>query len=128
MRRHLIAILAILSSGLMAQSALPEPEPALNRILFIMDASNSMYGRWEDSGTKMEVAQRLMGRLLDSLAQVKDPHFQLALRVYGHQKPVPPQDCGDTRLEVSFGNSSIPRIKKVLRRLRPMGTTPIALS
>ncbi|MDO7620940.1 MAG: VWA domain-containing protein [Schleiferiaceae bacterium] len=128
MRRHLIAILAILSSGLMAQSALPEPEPALNRILFIMDASNSMYGRWEDSGTKMEVAQRLMGRLLDSLAQVEDPHFQLALRVYGHQKPVPPQDCGDTRLEVSFGHSSIPRIKKVLRRLRPMGTTPIALS
>ena len=69
----------------------------LNRILFVLDASNSMYGRWEN-GTKMEIAQRLMNSMIDSLSEIQDPNFQLALRVYGHQKPVPPQDCNDTKL------------------------------
>jgi hypothetical protein len=103
-----------------------KPEP-LTRILFVFDASNSMYGRWQ-TGTRMEVAQRLMRELLDSLGQIERPNFELALRVYGHQKPVPPQDCNDTRLEVAFSPNSIPRIQKTLAGLRPMGTTPIARS
>lgn len=73
-----------------AQTDLNESEVSTSRILFVLDASNSMYGRWEQ-GTKMEIAQRLMSTMLDSLAQVPNPNFQLALRVYGHQKPVPPK-------------------------------------
>jgi Ca-activated chloride channel family protein len=69
-----------------------------------------------------------MSSMLDSLAQVPNPQFQLALRVYGHQKPVPPQDCNDTKLEVGFSYNNLGRIKQVLRGLRPMGTTPIARS
>ena len=102
-----------------------EPEP-LTRILFVFDGSQSMYGRWE-SGTKIQVAQRLMGQMLDSLQGIQsDGNFQLALRVYGHQKPVPPQDCSDTKLEVPFGTGNIYKIKRVLRAINPMGTTPIA--
>ena len=85
-----------------------------------------MYGRWE-SGAKIDVAQRLMGQMLDSLQGIQaDGNFQLALRVYGHQKPVPPQDCSDTRLEVPFGNGNIYKIKRVLKTIKPKGTTPIA--
>jgi Ca-activated chloride channel family protein len=102
-----------------------EPEP-LTRILFVFDGSQSMFGRWE-SGTKIQVAQRLMGQMLDSLQGIQnDANFQLALRVYGHQKPVPPQDCSDTRLEVPFGSGNIFKIKRVLKSITPMGTTPIA--
>lgn len=102
-----------------------EPEP-LTRILFVFDGSQSMYGRWE-SGTKIQVAQRLMGQMLDSLQGIQsEANFQLALRVYGHQKPVPPQDCSDTKLEVPFGTGNIYKIKRVLRAINPMGTTPIA--
>jgi len=102
-----------------------EPEP-LTRILFVFDGSQSMYGRWE-SGTKIQVAQRLMGQMLDSLQGIQsEANFQLALRVYGHQKPVPPQDCSDTKLEVPFGSGNIYKIKRVLRAINPMGTTPIA--
>jgi len=102
-----------------------EPEP-LTRILFVFDGSQSMYGRWE-SGTKIQVAQRLMGQMLDSLQGIQnEANFQLALRVYGHQKPVPPQDCSDTRLEVPFGSGNIYKIKRVLKSITPMGTTPIA--
>jgi len=128
MRSWKLALWALfLPFGLLAQESQEEPEVSTTRILFILDASNSMYGRWEN-GTKMEVAQSLIASMLDSLAKIPNPHFQLALRVYGHQKPVPPQDCNDTKLEVSFGYSNLGRIKKVLMGLRPMGTTPIARS
>lgn len=105
----------------------PQPQLPLTRILFVFDASYSMYGRWE-TGTKMETAQRLMGRFLDSLSALPQPNFQLALRAYGHQKPVPPQDCEDTRLEVPFAPNNAGKIKKRIQTLRPMGTTPIARS
>jgi Ca-activated chloride channel family protein len=113
--------------GLTAQVDATQAEVSTSRILFVLDASNSMYGRW-DEGTKMEIAQRLMSSMLDSLSQVPNPQFQLALRVYGHQKPVPPQDCNDTKLEVGFADNNLGRIKQVIRGLRPMGTTPIARS
>ncbi len=104
-----------------------KPKPPKTRILFVFDASQSMYAQWE-SGTKIDIAERLMNRMLDSLAQVPDPNFELALRVYGHQKPVPPQDCSDTRLEVPFAPNNLKRIKLKLSQLRPKGTTPIARS
>ena len=125
--RKLALWLLLCPLGLTAQVDLNESEVSTTRILFVLDASNSMYGRW-DEGTKMEIAQRLMSSMLDSLSQVPNPQFQLALRVYGHQKPVPPQDCNDTKLEVGFAYNNLGRIKQVIRSLRPMGTTPIARS
>ena len=99
----------------------------LTRILFVFDGSQSMYARWE-SGQKIDVAQKLMNNMLDSLAQLNNDNFQLALRVYGHQRPVPPQDCNDTRLEVPFADNNIGKIKRTLKAIRPKGTTPIARS
>lgn len=111
---------------LQAQTEQLEKKSPLTRILFVFDGSQSMYGRWE-SGAKIDVAQRLMGQMLDSLQGIQaDGNFQLALRVYGHQKPVPPQDCSDTKLEVPFGNGNIYKIKRVLKTIKPKGTTPIA--
>lgn len=87
-----------------------------------------MYGRWQ-SGTKIDIAQRLIGKMLDSLNSINEQQtFQLALRVYGHQKPVPPQDCNDTKLEVPFSFNNIGKIKRKLREIVPKGTTPIARS
>ena len=125
-----IATTLFTHSVILCQTRLTEqsdgPEK-ISRILFVLDASNSMYGRWEN-GTKMEVAQRLMTEMIDSLSDVENPNFELALRVYGHQKPVPPQDCNDTKLEVAFGPNNLSRIKQKIRELRPLGTTPIARS
>jgi Ca-activated chloride channel family protein len=101
------------------------PEPPLTRILFVYDASQSMLARWE-SDIKMNIAKKLLSELLDSLSNVENLEF--ALRVYGHQKPVPPQDCSDTRLEVGFSKNSIPAIKQKLRNIEAKGTTPIARS
>ena len=104
MRKFIFTIgFSILIGPIFCQKLTPKyaGSEKLTRILFVLDASNSMYGRWEN-GTKMEIAQRLMNRMVDSLSEIQDPNFQLALRVYGHQKPVPPQDCNDTKLEVPF--------------------------
>lgn len=113
--------------GLSLPAQVKEEEPPLTRILFVFDGSKSMYGRWE-SGNKIDIAQRLMTQMLDSLQSLNSDHFQLALRVYGHQKPVPPQDCNDTRLEVPFKANNFGRIKKEIRSISPKGTTPIARS
>ncbi len=103
----------------------PEKPKPVTRILFVFDASQSMYGRWQ-SDTKFNIATRLLSGLLDSLRYI--PDLELALRVYGHQKPFPPQDCNDSKLEVPFAKDNIARIKHVLKVISPNGTTPIAYS
>jgi Ca-activated chloride channel family protein len=108
-----------------AQKASVKAAPALTRIEFLFDASQSMYGRWQ-SGPKIDVARNLMTQLLDSLRHLSN--IELALRVYGHQKQYPPQDCDDSRLEVPFAKGNISDIQAVLKRLVPKGTTPIARS
>jgi Ca-activated chloride channel family protein len=102
-----------------------EKPPPLTRILFVLDGSQSMYGRWQ-SDIKMNIAQNLLSNLLDSLKDVEN--IQLALRVYGHQKTYPPQDCNDTRLVVPFADKNAMRIKNQLRYIKPKGTTPIAFA
>lgn len=64
--------------------------------------------------------------MVDSLQRLDN--LELALRVYGHQKPFPPQDCDDTKLEVPFGSLNGFEIKKRLNEIKARGTTPIALS
>lgn len=100
-------------------------QPTLTRILFVFDASQSMWAKWE-SDSRINIAKRMMAQMLDSLKGLEN--IELALRVYGHQKPVPPQDCSDTRLEVPFKKNNIDEIKAVIQKLEPKGTTPIALS
>lgn len=95
------------------------------RILFIFDASNSMYAYW-NSDEKIKVAKKMLLQLIDSLENV--PNTEIALRVYGHQSPVPPQDCNDTKLEVPFAPGSAEAMRKKVRSIEPRGTTPIARS
>jgi len=118
----------LLASGTVAFSQhLKEPEKPkpLTRILFVFDASQSMYARWQ-SDMRINIAQRLLTNLLDSLKHVDN--LELAIRIYGHQKNFPPQDCDDSKLEVPFGRNNIERIKAKLKSIVPRGTTPIAQS
>lgn len=103
----------------------PKKEKPTTRILFIFDASQSMNGQW-NSGNKMEIAKKMFDSLLDSLQTVEN--LELGLRIYGHQKPYPPGDCNDTRLEIPFGKFNVPRIKSKMETIQPTGTTPIAVS
>ncbi len=95
------------------------------RILFIFDMSNSMNANWQGT-KKITTAKKMLTRLVDSLKNV--PNVEMALRMYGHQSPVPPQDCSDTRLEVPFAKNNAAAIIRKLKVTSPKGTTPIARS
>ncbi|NJO68026.1 MAG: VWA domain-containing protein [Bacteroidetes bacterium] len=84
-----------------------------------------MNGTWEKS-KKIDIAREILIAMIDSLEQLDQ--IQLALRVYGHQSPVPPQDCSDSKLEVAFGPATASRIRQKLRYIEPRGTTPLAKS
>ena len=121
----LILVFQFFSSYSQKKKDADDPPPPLTRILFIFDCSQSMYGRWQ-SDTKINIAQKLLANMLDSLKNVDN--LELALRVYGHQKNFPPQDCNDTKLEVPFTKNNIKKIEQKLKGLVPRGTTPIAFS
>lgn len=113
---------SVLSQNLLGQEKL-KYEPPDTRILFIFDASQSMLGFWQKN-KKIDIARKVLVNMIDSLEQLKN--VKMALRLYGHQRPVPPQDCSDTRLEVPFGENNAGTIRQKLRYVIPKGTTPIA--
>lgn len=128
--KKLVLVFALLLSGLFPGSTLHaqnrNQQQPLTRILFVFDASFSMYGRWQ-TGMKMDIAKRLFVQFLDSLQGT--PNLELGLRCYGHQYPLTPQrNCEDSKLEVPIGkpNVAIPAMKKRMETIVPKGTTPIA--
>lgn len=118
--KQILLIIIFLSTIQITFSQKPD---RCTRILFVLDASRSMTGNWE-SARKIDVARKLLTRMVDSLAEKKN--VEMALRVYGHQSYVPPQDCEDTRLEVPFSEDNSSKISMKLKMLEPKGTTPIS--
>jgi Ca-activated chloride channel family protein len=125
--RSLLLLLALFNGCVILAQYTTPPKyvPPDTRILFIFDASQSMMAEWE-SDRKITIAREVLIDIIDSLELLDN--VQMALRVYGHQKPVPPQDCSDSRLEVPFAKGNAPRIRQELRFVTPKGTTPIANS
>ncbi|MGE0561710.1 MAG: VWA domain-containing protein [Flavobacteriales bacterium] len=124
--KQYIKTLSLALSLLLAINSFAQ-EKTKTRILFVLDASQSMYGLWGQE-QKMKVASRLLSNLMDSLQHVEN--LEVALRVYGHQFSVAAgnRSCEDTKLEVPFGGKNYSKIKSKLTEIRPTGTTPIAYS
>lgn len=97
----------------------------LTRILFVMDASRSMTGKWQGE-SKYSIARTVLSHILDSISTIDN--VEVALRVFGHTAHFPPQNCNDTRLEVPFSKNNIDEIKFRLKQISPKGTSPIASS
>jgi len=102
-------------------------QDSLTRILFILDASNSMNARWGEQ-TRIEAAKELLAKTVDGLKGV--PNLEIGLRVYGHQSPITAtfQDCNDTKLEVPFAPNNFSQVKTRIKSIYAKGTTPIARS
>jgi Ca-activated chloride channel family protein len=97
------------------------------RVLFILDASNSMNSSW-GTQTRIQAAREVLNQELEVLRNV--PNVEVALRIYGHQTPFNnlEQDCNDTKLEVPFGKNSLEQIKLKIKSVEAKGATPIARS
>lgn len=121
----LVSCILIFIPSANAQQTRPQPNQPLTRILFVFDASFSMFGQWQ-SGMKMDLAKKLLSEFLDSI-DGSNENLELAFRPYGHQVPLRPErSCTDTKLEVPFGKNNIQAIKNKLKMIGPKGTTPIA--
>ncbi len=125
MKIKLILIVFLTAPSLLFSQPRQKEQPVLTRILFLFDASQSMYGQWQ-TGSKIEIAKKLLSEMVDSLRYIDN--VEMALHVYGHLKQYPPQDCDDNRLEVPFEKDNAEKIKRKLSSLQPKGTTPIAAS
>lgn len=111
--------------GFLKPASLVAQQKVKTRILFLLDASGSMYASM-DKDNRINVAKRLLSKLMDSLERAKD--VEVALRVYGHTSPPAKRDCKDTRLEVPFKPNNHAEIKREVAKLVPKGTTLIAYS
>ncbi|MFI5151038.1 MAG: hypothetical protein ACHQRM_14985 [Bacteroidia bacterium] len=111
-------------SILQAQEA-SQKQGAPVRILLIFDASNSMKAAYEGT-TRIDAAKKILYRIVDSLQRI--PKLELALRIYGAEKPYPPGDCEDSHLAVAFGKNNKALIRSKVEVLKPTGITPIAHS
>ncbi len=100
-------------------------QPPKTRILFVLDASGSMYAKM-DKDNRITVAKRMLSRMVDSLQYQED--LEIALRVYGHQSQKTEHNCKDTKLEVPFSPNNHSDIKERIKSIRPKGTTLIAYS
>lgn len=122
--KNIALLLTFLVSFAFAEA---QTSPPKTRILFVFDASQSMYGRW-DEGQKIQVATKLLREIVDSLKSTEN--VEVALRVYGHQNSVSSdgRNCKDTKLEVPFSAKNHDKIMKRLGSIRPKGTTLIAYS
>lgn len=99
----------------------------MTRILFILDASNSMNAKW-GAQTRIDAAKELLAKTVDDISGI--PNLEIGLRVYGHQSPITAtfQDCNDTKLEVPFGKDNFGQVKARIKSIQAKGTTPIARS
>lgn len=95
------------------------------RILFVLDCSGSMFAKLNKE-TRMEVAKRLLSKIVDSLRN--EPSVEIALRVYGSQKEPKFFDCMDTKLEVPFQAENHDLLLERIKAVSPKGFTLIAQS
>ena len=90
-------------------------------VLFVLDASNSMWGRI-DGKPKIEIAKSVLAGLVKSMpAQTK-----MGLVAYGHRFDRKLKECEDMELLNPIGHFSAKEIANSFGFINPKGQTPIA--
>ncbi len=114
MLRTALVALGVLAGGASAAAAAP------NNILFILDASGSMWGRMGDV-PKIEIAKGVLSTLVTDLPA----ETQVGLATYGHRVK---EACDDLELLAPVGGTDPNGIQARLQGITPLGKTPIAAS
>lgn len=127
LRRVLIAIAITTATASTTYSQVVQQRlPEKTRILFVLDGSGSMEALWGQAESRMDIAKRILARIVDSLRV--NPDVELALRVYGHRYSRQANNCSDSNLEVPFARNNHNRIINTISEIRPRGVTPITYS
>lgn len=101
---------------------------AQTHIQLILDASGSMWNKFEDGRYRISAAKDVLQQVVNSLPQ-ETQNLHVGLRIYGsemsHKKD---GACRDTRLFVSMQGVDRAALLRTIRQARAQGATPIALS
>ncbi len=95
-------------------------EKSTSPILFIYDASGSMWGKLQDK-TKKEIAANVLTNTVNNLPAKQN----VGLLVYGHRKK---GDCDDIEYLVDLSNNSKDKVIKAVKSVNALGKTPLARS
>ncbi|NER84526.1 MAG: VWA domain-containing protein, partial [Leptolyngbya sp. SIO1D8] len=105
----------MVSAGL---SAAALPATAATNVVYILDASNSMWGQIEGTA-KIETAREVMGDLLGNVTD----GTTVGLLAYGHRSE---GACDDIEVLSGLGAETPEALVAKLTELKPKGKTPIA--
>lgn len=113
---------AILSLLLLcfAYSAISQSNDARAAIMFIYDASGSMWGQMSGK-TKMEIASEVLSESVDKLPE----NQKVGLVAYGHREK---GNCKDVETLVTLDNDSKASVTSAIKGIKPLGKTPLAYS
>lgn len=95
-------------------------QKAPSPILFIYDASGSMWGQL-DGKTKKEIASEVMSTTVNNLPE----NQHVGLIAYGHRTK---GDCDDIEYMADITNTSKSKITETVKTINPLGKTPLARS
>ena len=112
-KRILLLVILCLSINLFAQE---QPSP----ILFIYDASGSMWGEMENK-TKKEIAAEVLTTTVGTLPENQN----IGLIAYGHREK---GNCDDIETLADLSNDSKSTVTNAVKGLNPTGKTPLARS
>lgn len=88
------------------------------RIIIVLDASGSMWGKIQDR-TKIEIAREVIA----GLTKDWDPTIELGLMAYGHRRE---GDCKDIELLIPVSKADPRQIVQTVNALQPKGKTPLS--
>jgi len=116
MKRTIILLFAlIIAVQLNAQN-----KETSSPIIFIYDASGSMWGEMQDK-TKMEIAADVMTTSINNLPD----NQKIGFVAYGHRKK---GDCKDVEFLVDVENGTKSEVNQSIKAIKPLGKTPLAYS
>ncbi|MEQ8346604.1 MAG: VWA domain-containing protein [Sneathiellaceae bacterium] len=108
----------LVACGLAAMA--PAPAAAATNLLFVFDASNSMWGQ-VNAVPKIQTARETLSGLIADLPA----DTRVGLLAYGHRSK---DDCADVEMLVPFGADTRAAVVTQLASLQPRGKTPIAFA
>lgn len=101
---------------------------AQTHIQLILDASGSMWNKFEDGRYRISAAKDVLQQVVNSLPQDTDG-LHVGLRIYGAEMSHKEAGaCRDTRLFVPMQGVDRAALLRAIRKARAQGATPIALS
>ncbi|MDO5979543.1 vWA domain-containing protein [Flavivirga spongiicola] len=112
----LITLFCALGLSIQTYAQQDAPSP----ILFIYDASGSMWGQL-DGKTKKEIASEVLATSVSNLPENQN----IGLVTYGHRTK---GDCDDVEFMVDITNNSKEKVKNAVIGINPLGRTPLARS